>query len=81
MRKKLKEPILAVGEVTGHAHRLSDNVEVYETEEKTRQFDLETQDMVRHEEHKKIILKPGQYESDKVIEYDHFEEETKKVID
>lgn len=79
--KKLNKSILAEGEVTGHAHKLSNKVDVYETEEKTRQFDLTSPDTVKHEEHNPITLKPGIYESDKVIEYDHFAEEAKKVQD
>jgi len=80
-RKKLNKSILAEGEVTGHAHRLSDNVEVYETEEKTRQFDLESPDTIKHEEHNPFTLPVGEYESDKVVEFDHFAEEVRKVQD
>lgn len=79
--KKLKEAILAEGEVTGHAHRLGSKVEVFETDEKTRIFDLTTPDTVKHEEHKEIELPVDNYESDKVIEFDHFENEARKVQD
>jgi len=81
MRKKLNKPILAEGEVTGHAHKLSSKVSVFETEEKTRQFDLTSPDVIQHEEHKNIPLNPNEYESDKVVEYDHFAEEARKVQD
>jgi len=78
--KKVKNRILAEGEVTGHKHQL-DNTEVLEREDGVRIFDVEKEDIVRHEEHGKIKLKPKKYASDKVIEFDHFVEEARKVLD
>lgn len=75
--KKLKEKVLAQGEVTGHAHRV--DVDVYEHENGTREFAGQTK--VTHEEHGIINLPDNKYLSDKVIEYDHFDEEARKVVD
>lgn len=79
--KKLREPILADGEVTGHAHRLSSGVEVFEREDGIREFELKHSDVLRHEEHGPITLAPQKYESGRVLEYDHFAEEAKIVAD
>lgn len=79
--KKLEKPILAEGEVTGHAHVLEVGVEVFETEQKTRQFKLDVDTNLSHEEHKTITLPPGEFESDRVLEYDPFQEEARKVQD
>ncbi len=79
--KKLKKSILAEGEVTGHCHVLEKNIEVFETKEQTRIFDLKNKTKLNHEEHKTIELPAGEFESDKVQEYDHFTEEARKVID
>ena len=76
--RKIKDGILAEGEVTGHAHRV--DADVYETEERTRVFKTEGTS-VKHEEHMGIELAPNEYESDRVIEFDHFAEEARVVID
>ena len=82
-RRKLDKPILAEGEVTGHCHRLSDKVDVFQTKDDTKEFDLENPTDLVHEEHGTITLSPGQFESDQVLEYDPFEQEAgkRKVID
>ena len=79
--KKLEKPILAEGEATGHAHVLvDDSVDVFE-DGGLRLFGLSEETDLVHEEHGKITLPPGEYESGKVIEYDHFLEEARQVID
>lgn len=72
--------ILAEGEVTGHFHRLQ-GTEVLEREDGVRVFDVEKMDKVTHEEHGTIELKPEQYASDRVVEFDHFAEEARRVQD
>jgi hypothetical protein len=80
--KKLEKPILADGETTGHAHRLLDNtVDVYEQDNGLREFNLENDTILTHEEHNQITLPKGNWTSGIVQEYDHFLEETKNVID
>lgn len=81
MKKKLAKPVLAEGEVTGHMHLLKANVEVWETEEGVREFELtEPTDLV-HEEHNTITLPPQKYHSDRALEYDPIAEEAKRVAD
>ena len=73
--------VLADGEVTGHAHRLQ-KTEVLEREDGVREFSVDKGgDTLKHEEHGKVELKEGKYESGKVIEYDHFAEESRQVRD
>lgn len=80
--KKLNKPVLAEGEATGHAHRLNDNVDVFECEDGTRQFELNKPTELLHEEHNPIKL-PNSivFNSGIVQEYDPFEEEVRKVQD
>jgi hypothetical protein len=68
--KKLKESVLAEGEVTGHAHRLPENVQVFESDAGERSFSVQTEVPLSHEEHGCILIPPGDYVSDKVVEYD-----------
>jgi hypothetical protein len=81
MKKKLEKPVLADGEVTGHAHVLDSSVDVFELDNGLREFSLETPATIKHEEHKPIVLPEGDYVSGKVLEYDHFAEEARVVRD
>ena len=79
--KKHPRPVLAEGEVTGHFHELTSDVKVVETDEKTKVFNLTAPGTVKHPEHNPVKLPKGDWESDQVLEYDHFEEEARKVQD
>lgn len=79
--KKLSESILAEGEVTGHAHRLPSDVAVYENDDGEREFSTKKSVAVTHEEHHPVQIPTGKYVSDKVLEYNHFEEQARKVAD
>lgn len=65
--KKSKERILAYGEVTGHAHRLSAGV-VTELNGVTY-FTTEVETTLTHEEHGPITFKPGAYKVTHQREY------------
>ena len=80
-REKLDKPILAEGEVTGHCHQLRGAVDVFQTQDDTKEFDLDTPTDLDHQEHGTITLTPGQFESDQVLEYDSYKEEARKVVD
>ena len=72
--------ILAEGEATGHAHAVIDKIGLFNVEDNlflnaTKEF------TVTHEEHKNITVPPGKYKIHIVKEYDHFEEEARKVRD
>jgi hypothetical protein len=83
--KKLSKPILAEGEATGHAHILTDNIDVYEREDGNREFILQAPTELIHEEHAPITIpvdaKPIKYVSGIVQEYDHFEKKSRWVLD
>lgn len=74
--------ILAEGEVTGHAHRIEEIAGV-EFVEKDGMFYIRNKKpvTVRHEEHKPITLPAGTWRVRGVREYDHFTEESRRVID
>lgn len=78
--------ILQHGELTGHAHAISDpNARLFETGAGTsvrRWLEVygDAEVRVRHEEHGDIPLAPGLYEVRRQREYDPFEpEEVKRV--
>ena len=79
--KKLEKSVLADGEVTGHAHRLPSDVDVFESDENTRQFSNVETVPLTHEEHGTILLPPNEYESGKVLEFDPLEKEVREVQD
>lgn len=79
--KKLDKPILADGEVTGHHHTLDGDVAVFESDLGEREFSISEPTDLVHEEHGKIEIPAGEYSSDKVVEYDHFEKAARKVMD
>ena len=82
MLKKLDKPILAEGEATGHAHVLDADVAVEEESETgTREFGIKAPTRLRHQEHRVLELPPGQFVSDKVLEFDHLANEARKVRD
>lgn len=60
--KQLK-PVLALGEVTGHSHRIEEGVaEVFKYNKKTYLKVISEYALLRHEEHKEIKLPQGDYE-------------------
>lgn len=82
--KKIMENkiILAEGEITGHAHVITDtkNACRYTLNEKTYLL-VENPVELYHEEHNTLTIQPGTYEIDTVKEYDPFEKEIRRVQD
>lgn len=74
--------ILAEGEATGHTHAICDTEKVEMFEKDGRLWvGIKEEVEIKHEEHGKIKLPPGDFEISKVKEYDHFSEEAKEVLD
>lgn len=73
---------LALGEATGHHHRI-DNARKAVLYMVGAAMYLKVLEMVRviHEEHNPVWLPPGEYAVGFVREYDHFEEEARRVVD
>jgi len=77
--KKLKRPILAEGEKTGHVHELiGEEAEVFLEDDATRTFTLKCPAVILHAEHASQPVRIGiPMRSDTVVEIDPFEGERK----
>jgi hypothetical protein len=79
---KLDHNILAEGEATGHFHRAQGhNVSLWAGDSDSLFLRAPQGATIVHEEHKPVTLPPGNYVRSKVLEYDHFAEEAREVID
>jgi len=76
-RKKIKGRILAEGELTGHAHRIT--LDVFEGPDNTREF--EGAATITHEEHKPITVPDREWSTAQVREFDYLEMMAKQVRD
>lgn len=72
--------VLAEGEATGHAHKVEDDIALFE-KDGTLYVGSEEGFTVEHEEHGAITVEKGTYEIGNVQEYDHFAEEARAVVD
>ena len=80
--KKLKKPILAEGEVTGHVHELDNpKAEVYADENDIRRFKIDKPTPLKHAEHNTIIVDPKFNIAGRVRIYDPITDEIEKVAD
>ena len=80
--EKVKGGILAEGEATGHAHRVSSaGAEVYDLGDGVLVLKAIETATVVHEEHGTITVPPGLYSREIVREYDHAAEESREVAD
>jgi hypothetical protein len=77
-----KEIVLAEGEVTFHAHRILDlsGAELRQSGSVMYLHLDQPKDLV-HEEHGKLRVEPGDYEIDRVKEFNPFEREIRRVQD
>ena len=78
-----EDKILAKGEITNHAHRIkSDNkVRLLRDVNGNLYLDVQKESILLHEEHGDIIISPAKYRIEIVQEYNHFLEETRKIVD
>ena len=79
--KKLNHRRLAEGEVTGHFHEIQDESATLHEDGDLIQLDTPNGGKITHQEHNTITIPPGQYERSIVKEYDHQEEESRRVVD
>lgn len=77
--------VVALGEATGHHHRLTvlepEHLEVRKAADGRMFFVLHKEGTLTHEEHAPITLPPGIYEQKQEREYDHFALTVRRVID
>lgn len=74
--------VFAEGEATGHAHVAAPGgaVEIY-LKDGIRYARVAERTEVVHEEHKPVVLEPGDYEFGQVFEYDYLNEMARTVVD
>jgi len=79
------EYILALGETTGHAHRLKvenpNDMEIYRNEKGGIVINLKSEGILSHEEHKTLVVPKGIYKQVMEREYDHFAHIARQVVD
>lgn len=82
VKKDRRGLVLAEGEATGHCHAIKkvEDAVLYE-KDGTLYLRVNKKTDLKHEEHNKIELSPGNYQIGIVQEYDHFEEEARDVMD
>jgi hypothetical protein len=78
---KLKNNILAYGEVTGHKHQLDNQALVYADANNRQYVSVEKQSILTHEEHKPITVTEGLYEVRIQREYDIVRDQVRAVMD
>ena len=78
---KLDHLVLAEGEASGHFHKITSGKAFLYMLGTVMYLRVLEEARLFHDEHKPIDLPPGNYEIDTINEYDHFLEETRKVID
>lgn len=80
--EKLNHLILAEGEATGHAHRLTEGLGQLIMMDKILHLQIFSETAkLKHEEHAEIILPKGNFKIGIVREYDAFEDEIRQVRD
>lgn len=79
--KKPASPVLAEGEVTGHAHRLAGEFRSFEVGGGRYVMVQPGGATLTHEEHGPVTLPAGTYRVGIVREFDHFLEESREVRD
>lgn len=78
----IKTNVVQEGEFTGHAHRLHDGeFQLFNTNDGTKYLRVAKETEIRHEEHNPFKIPPGDYKIGIVREYNHWENETRQVID
>jgi hypothetical protein len=79
--KAYKNTHVAEGEATGHYHDAQGEGLVVLEKYGTLYVQAPNGGKIIHQEHKEVTLPPGNYQVDIVREYDHFEEEARRVMD
>jgi hypothetical protein len=77
--------VLAEGETTGHCHRITvekpQDLMIFDMGNGLYALNLTSQATISHEEHKTIVVQPGQYVVGREQEYDYFANAVRRVID
>jgi hypothetical protein len=73
--------VLAEGEVTGHAHRVRDDIKLFRAPDGSMYLKADKPFTLLHEEHKAITWVPGIFRVGRVREMDHLAEMERTVAD
>jgi hypothetical protein len=80
--EKLDHLILAEGEATGHAHKITEGLATLVMMDKIMHLQIFSDTAkLKHDEHNEIIILKGNYKINIVREYDPFEDEIRAVRD
>ena len=80
--EKLNHKTLAEGEATGHHHSIVSCLATLFMVDSIMHMKVESDEAVlRHQEHDEIVIPKGNYQIGIVQEYDHFEEEARRVAE
>lgn len=84
-KKELSELIVAEGENTGHAHKITGKiinfVPKHSRRTETIVFELLEDAVISHEEHNSFTMPAGTYYIEQVREWDHFDNTSRRVVD
>ena len=78
---KKRRNVLIEGELTGHVHRVTEGQFEIMIEAQKIFLKAITECKVTHEEHREIVIPPGEYEIDRVREADPFQNAVRSVMD
>lgn len=82
--KEIENGVVREGTATGHAHRIvGTEFKLFTITWPLQMFaEIKSEDCkMVHEEHEEIKLEPGVYEFVQTVEYDHFREKSRRVLD
>jgi hypothetical protein len=81
--KSLNHRVLAEGETTGHCHQIAEKElsDLYCDEKGNLFLHAEKPVILKHNVHNPVKIPKGDYVVDRVMEYDHFAEEARRVQD
>ncbi|MFW6272316.1 MAG: hypothetical protein ACOC2U_00880 [bacterium] len=80
VKRKKNGYILADGEVTGHAHRIDDDIDLFENNN-VLYMKNDHEVTLTHEEHGDVQIPDGIWQIGIVQEYDHFAEVARQIAD
>ncbi len=80
--QKAKKIVLGEGEIIGHKHILESRTELeYNTADESITFMLHDMGILTHDEHDKMVFKPGKYRSYNQVEFNPFDNTIQRVFD
>lgn len=80
--QKAKRIVLGEGEIIGHKHILESAKDMeYDQTQESITFMLKDMGILTHDEHDKMVFKPGKYRSYNQVEYNPFSNQVQRVFD